>query len=262
MAHFFAYCKRPIEKGVNYGLKIFASHVFYRRQDIANPVQCVLGCNLFSILQLKLLTMYRFYYLCGIKITKSIHMMPFKFSSLFFLSFVLFACQPNNADSDKQKIVVNPFFDLKSFFETEIKTHLKNKIMVKKTVTINGKAETKDVEIKDWNEELKPFFNADINKPAWFGKYQMTEKPLSNNSTLKTYQTKEKNLKTKQLSIIQNDSTKNVQLNILTSDHTAVTESDTQLLYDTETGYTISSQQKLLGSNETIVIQVAFLKKE
>jgi hypothetical protein len=188
--------------------------------------------------------------------------MLFKFSSLFSLSFLLFACQPNNAVSDNQKTVTNPFFDLKGFFETEIDAHLKNKGLVRKTVTINGKAETKDVDIKDWKEELKPFFNADINKPAWYDKYQMIEKSLGNNSSLKTYETKEKNLKTKQLSVIQNDSIKKVQLNILTSDHTAVTESDTQLLYDTESGYTISSQQKLLGSTETIVIKVAFLKKE
>ena len=188
----------------------------------------------------------------------------YKLTITFFLTFAIFSCQQNNASSEisQSKASAIPFFNLKGFFETEINAKLKNHKMVKKTVTINGRVETKDIEIMDWHEELKPFFNADINKPAWYDKYQLTEKSLGENGTVKTYQTQEKHLKTKQMSIIQNDNTKACQINIITSDKTAVTESDTQLLYDTNSGYTISTQQRLMGTTEMVVIQVEFLKKE
>jgi hypothetical protein len=66
-----------------------------------------------------------------------------------------------------------PLFDLKGFLDNEIATHLKDVKTVKKTVTVNGKTETKEVTIKDWKEELKPFFNSDINRPAWRDKYKV-----------------------------------------------------------------------------------------
>jgi hypothetical protein len=183
---------------------------------------------------------------------------------LLSISFLLSNCQSNKEadDSRKASLSTSPFFNLKDFLETEIKDKLRNQKMVRKTVTINGKAETKDVEIKDWKEELKPFFNADINKPAWSDKYQLIEKPVGEHSKVKTYSTSEKLLKTKQLSIIENDSTKESTINIVTSDKTAVTQSDTQLVYESNSGYTISTQQKLLGTNDNVVIQVVFLKNE
>jgi hypothetical protein len=185
--------------------------------------------------------------------------------TIFLLSLSLFSCQTDNASSEsrtqqgssKNKI---SFFNLKGFFDNEIKTKLKNHKMVKKTVSINNKVETKNIEIMDWHEELMPFFNADINKPAWLDKYQLVERPFGSNGKVRTYQTTEKNLKTKQLSIIQNDSTKEFKINILTSDKTAMTQSDTQLLYDTNAGYMISTQQKLMGTTETVVIKIEFLK--
>jgi hypothetical protein len=182
---------------------------------------------------------------------------------LFSLSFLLSNCQSKKEadDSHKASSSTSPFFNLKGFLDTEINTNLKNQKMVKKTVTINGKAETKDIEIKDWKEELKPFFNADINKPAWYDKYQLSEKAVGEHGRVKTYRTSEKLLKTKQLSIIENDSTKERTVNIVTSDKTAVTQSDTQLVYESNSGYTISTQQKLLGANDTVVIQVVFLKR-
>lgn len=184
----------------------------------------------------------------------------YKSLTIILLSFSFFSCHQNSASSQTANTSAIPFFNLKSFFETEINTKLKNYKKVKKTVTINGNAETKIIEIKDWSEELSPFFNADINKPAWHDKYQLVERPFGANGTVKTYQTTEKHLKTKQLSIIEDNSTKDFKINILTSDKTALNQSNTQLLYDTNSGYTISTQQKLLGSTETVVIQVEFLK--
>lgn len=184
----------------------------------------------------------------------------YKSLTIILLSFSFFSCQQNSASSQTASTQAIPFFNLKSFFDTEINTKLKNYKLVKKTVTINGRVETKNIEIMDWHEELSSFYNADINKPAWRDKYQLIERPFGANGTVRTFQTNEKHLKTKQLSVIQDDSTKDFKINIITSDKTAVTQSDTQLLYDVNSGYTISTQQKLLGSTETVVIQVEFLK--
>jgi hypothetical protein len=180
----------------------------------------------------------------------------YKLFSIFCL-FTIISCQQNINDN---KTTTSPLFSLKGFLDAEINNTLMHHTRVRKTVTINDKVEIKELDIQNWNAELKPFFNADINKPAWYDKYQISEKRLADSSLEKTYQTKEKHLKTKQLSVIQNDNTQNVKLTIFTSDKTAVTQSDAQLIYDTHAGYQISTQQMLLGTTEKVVIKVEFLK--
>lgn len=43
---------------------------------------------------------------------------------------------------------------------------------LKKTVIVNGNAETQIIETPDWKQELSLFLSADINKPAWLDKYK------------------------------------------------------------------------------------------
>jgi hypothetical protein len=97
---------------------------------------------------------------------------------IIFLLLIFSNCKnetPSRKDGMQAQNSKNttPLFDLKGFLDNEIATHLKDVKKVKKTVTVNGKTESKEVEIKDWKEELKPFFNSDINRPAWRDKYKV-----------------------------------------------------------------------------------------
>ena len=63
-----------------------------------------------------------------------------------------------------------PYFDLKSYFENE-KTRLAAISNFKKTTVVDGKEETKQLETINFDNELRIFAEADINRPAWFDKY-------------------------------------------------------------------------------------------
>ena len=66
-------------------------------------------------------------------------------------------------------------FDLISYFDTEAKRLQAKSPVVLKSVWINGKQETKSVQIKDWKKELSIFTDADINKRAWDGEFKKSQ---------------------------------------------------------------------------------------
>ena len=159
------------------------------------------------------------------------------------------------------------FFDLKSYFKTEIarlKTDVKQ---VKKTVTVNGKSEEKILDSLNFEEELAPFIASDINRPAWSDYYMAKTTPLpnvsgssiSNNGEISEYYALKDHLKTR--SIVVNKSNTDMKINILNADETIATKAETQLSYDNRTGYTISTIQKLMGSEDTVKVNVQFLQK-
>ena len=53
----------------------------------------------------------------------------------------------------------------------------------------------------------------------------------------------------------------NMKINILNAEETVATKAETQLSYDNRTGYTISTVQKLMGSGDTVKVNVQFLSK-
>jgi hypothetical protein len=177
-----------------------------------------------------------------------------------------------------------PLFDLKGFLDNEIATHLKDVKTVKKTVTVNGKTETKEVAIKDWKEELKPFFDSDINRPAWMDKYSILNlDQFKNYDTVffkRQFNAIDKNLKTQRIEIwfevalkVRVDkSTDKIdtiaqmgypsQVSVFNTGNSAINKSY-QLLSYNQSGYTIISKQKLIGSNEDKVkIEVFFSNNE
>jgi hypothetical protein len=187
---------------------------------------------------------------------------------IFFLLLIFSNCKNESPQYSKN---TTPLFDLKGFLDNEIATHLKDIKKVKKTVTVNGKTETKEVEIKDWKEELKPFFNSDINRPAWRDKYKiLNEHNFHDYDTLvskKQFNVIDKNLKTQRINIYYGFKTEKTKpmpqtwissVSIFNLDNSAISQSYQILSYD-ENGYTIISKQKLIGGQEEkIKIGVTF----
>ena len=93
------------------------------------------------------------------------------------------------------------FFDLKGFINTEI-GRLAKKDSFKKTVYINGASEEKKVQSLNLKNEMKPFLNSDINKPAWTDKY-LTDSLFNEKQELisLTYSALDSTLRTQSLSI-------------------------------------------------------------
>ena len=199
-----------------------------------------------------------------------------------FLLLVFSNCKNEAPQYSKNS---SPLFDLKGFLDNEIATHLKDVKKVKKTVTVNGKTETKEVEIKDWKEELKPFFNSDINRPAWLDKYRFEEvkniakkssphNPLSSTiygyihndipySSLKSYITKDKNLRTKEISEFTSYEYKDTTIEhkgilIENLENNSIFVSKQNLLYNKHLYSIESIQTSFLGNKDTVIISVEY----
>jgi hypothetical protein len=183
-------------------------------------------------------------------------------NGLFIIVLLTFnvACDTDlslKSENSKKALENAPFFNINSFFEKEITNTLIKVDSVYKTVTVNGKAESKNIVVKDWKEELSPFINADINRPAWHDKYLKKETILADNSIQKEYYALMDILKTRNIIVRQNSEA--THLSILNQEKTLSTDNTTQLIYETGKGYTIKTTQRLLNSVDTIIIDAKFV---
>lgn len=173
------------------------------------------------------------------------------------LSISLNACQNEPPQYKGQKTT---FFDLKGYFKTEIDRLKQDIKKVKKTVTLNGKSEEKVLENLNFEEELAPFIASDINRPAWSDYYMVKTTPLGNHGSISEYYALKDHLKTR--SIVVNDpmSKVDITIDILNADETVATKAETRLHYDNHLGYSIFTIQKLMGSSDTVKVDVQFLQ--
>ncbi len=82
------------------------------------------------------------------------------FTGLFVL--VLFSCKPGTNTANGAK-----YFDLRGYFQSEATRLSRSNPRIAKTSVHNGDSETKQIQITDWEAELKLFAESDINKPNW-----------------------------------------------------------------------------------------------
>ena len=87
-----------------------------------------------------------------------------------FLIVMLAACTGTETDSDISSIDPN-FFNLTDYVELQ-KTRLAN-TPITKTVSVNGIEETQKITAVDWELELAPFVQSNIDRPALWDSYAM-----------------------------------------------------------------------------------------
>jgi hypothetical protein len=188
----------------------------------------------------------------------------YKSAFVFLLFSTFIACQNTPPQYNGQKTA---YFDLKSYFKTEIARLKHDGQHVKKTVTLNGKSEEKVLDSLNFEEELAPFLASDINRPAWSDYYMSKTVPLqnvsgsaiSNNGEMLEYYALKDHLKTR--SIVVEKSNTDMKVNILNAEETIATKAETRLTYDNRTGYTIATVQKLMGTEDTVKVNVQFLQR-
>lgn len=187
-------------------------------------------------------------------------MTTFKIKNLFLIAILisLFAC--GDKTNAPVKALEKPYFDLKGFFEGETKRLTEGGMKIKKTVTVNGQTETKIIEKPNFEEEFKMFVASDINRPAWSDKYHVNEKASGNHDFTTEYWAKDENLKTQSLKIIQENGATFFTMEIHNRDKSVVTESDSHLFYDKNNGFSITNSQQLVGSMDSVKINVVFFK--
>lgn len=175
---------------------------------------------------------------------------------ILFLFFLLFqSCQPTT--STPTKTVEQPFFDLKSYFEKE-KTRLGGLSNFSKTTVVNGQEETKQLATLNFDNELRIFMEADINRPAWFDKYEIDSIFQAGNLTKINYTTKEKALEVQRVMIDYNQA-EVTKIRIEKTAETALADTQFNLVYEPKIGYTIENKQQLtVGEDKAFLVMVEF----
>ena len=159
---------------------------------------------------------------------------------LFFALIALVSCsEPHQRTSAK-------YLDLQTFFKNEA-TRLKHlSARVDKTVNRNGISESRKNISPNWNVELSLFIESDINKPAWVDGYRISKVGMDTH-----YTAIDSNLRTRSISIKQNESGKLIDLAVLNKTTNSLYSSVEELRYIPDSLYRIVKRQDvvLLGKN-------------
>lgn len=92
-----------------------------------------------------------------------------KIISTICLLFFLIACAEKPIEKTRK------YFDIKALFASQIVVLGKEKSIFKKEISINGEKEIKELSAINWEKELDPFLQSDINKPAFLQSYEIVE---------------------------------------------------------------------------------------
>ena len=159
-----------------------------------------------------------------------------------FITLIISSCA-GSSTSIKQ----NSYLDLTKFFSSEITKLEKLEPYVRKTVSRNGLRETKSLNNINWKSELSLFIESDINKSAWKNSYKITN---SKNEVI--YTALDSSLRTKRIFITRSPEGIVKKVLIVNKISNMLYESSEELLYITDSIYTINKQQHvvLVGDND------------
>jgi hypothetical protein len=176
----------------------------------------------------------------------------------FILSF--WACTP---DASKQANAVagdHYFFDLKGFFNTEIKKLNADKVKADKTVRYNTQKEVQQNQDLDYAKELAVFVHSDINKPAWREKYQADTLREAGAIRSIRYQALDEQLKTQKVTI-QFSEEKVQSIQILNHLKSIIANNWQELKYIPGEGYQVSGKQNMrLAGQDEMGVAVRFVR--
>lgn len=188
---------------------------------------------------------------------KIINLMP-KFFPFVLLLICLSSCvQEKESEQTEQNI----FFSLENYFEAEAERLNKEKTVLDKTISINGKTEQQKIEGIDFHKEFSLFSQSDINKLAWADKYQVDTLFYSANVPESIHYTaKEEALKTKEIHLYFKEDQRLDSLQIRSKSETALASNENWLSFKTGKGYHIvTSQENFSGDQTKVEIESVFV---
>ena len=163
-----------------------------------------------------------------------------------------------------------PFFDVKGYFQEQIK-ELASVKGLEKNVVVNGAAEHKTTGSVDLGKELAMFMQADINRPAWYDKYRIdtiTQPPVEDKAPLDAkgtksvrFTTSSEILKTKRLEIYFDRAGKPARVEVDAADQNFFSQWKQHLSYRAGDGYSMTNDQKFIFSdNHSVAVEATFVK--
>lgn len=163
---------------------------------------------------------------------------------LCFVLLLVSACK--DAPSKQEQA----YFSISAFLKKEIVQHRIENITLLKTVQQKERTESKKINAPDWENELKPFLEADIDKPAWKNSFSVDS---SVNDTIKfiRYKTKDQKIPVKLFRIQYiHEKIKTLFIKIEKSNSWFTLKQE--LTYTCDEGYSIHSEQQMTLSDISI----------
>ena len=172
--------------------------------------------------------------------------------ALFLFLMMLTACSTNTSN------VSSGYFSIAGFLSSEQKSLKAEQAWLLKEVTYEGKKEVQSIHHPDWDQELKPFLESAIDKPASVNAYSVDSTSTPGKII---YLAKEKKSPVRRMEI----SYSNQQPHVI---HIEFEKSNSwfihkqELTFTSGEGYHISGEQKMaLGKTTRYSIACRFMKK-
>jgi len=138
-----------------------------------------------------------------------------------------------------------PYFDLKKYLESEITRLDKAQPAVLKTVSVNGKEEQQTQEQLDYRAELAPLLEADINRPAWQGKYRLDSTYIAPGQWTLTYTATDEKPPVRTMLVAYRGNAV-ASISIERAAHTLMAGSSQKLSYSPASGFEVETTQKVV----------------
>ncbi len=174
------------------------------------------------------------------------------------LAFVSILCSCADSSGEVLKPGEKKYFDLKAYFDGETQ-RLELFDHVKKIAIVDGVKEEHLQDSINFDQELKVFSNADINRPAWSDKYSIDSVFNERKELVQlVYENIDNDLRTKKISIdFEGGNVSRIQIE--NTSNSAIADTRQLLTYLPKTGYTIESKQKVtLSEDNVFVVEVKF----
>lgn len=173
---------------------------------------------------------------------------------LVALFFIVASC------SEKQQASINPtYFDLKSFFKSEAERLKLTGMHIRKKIITGNDIEERTFDNVNWEKELRPFSESDINKPAWKMSYAVDTFYLQSQVNI-VYKSKENKLPIKKVEVILKNNIV-AMIKISSEKQNSYYHSIQNLFYEVGKGYSIQGVQKvILADSSKYSIDATFVK--
>lgn len=152
--------------------------------------------------------------------------------SWVLIALLIASCSTNHAPQQA-------LFNTVAFFNNEVEWLNKQPLQLKKVLVFNNQTDTVINTKPNWKEELAPFFELDLSKPAYAGRF--TIKNLANQTV---YSALDSTTNIKQIVITFNENKQVESIAFNLSEHNNLYQSTKQLVYHTKKGYEINGMQQ------------------
>jgi hypothetical protein len=163
---------------------------------------------------------------------------------LFLLVMVVAGCTSPSTNNNSLA-----YFSIESYFNEQIKILSSDKAGLEKEIIKDGKNEKRTFLNVNWKKELKPFIEADINKPSWKRSYSIDSNSTGNEVRI-LYSALEPKLNVRSIEIYKTDNILS-RIKIITEKQNAYYHALQSMEYIPSKEYIISGGQKVILADTT-----------